>query len=95
LLTNGYGGPAAVVAGVVLEASLRNLCDLNSIAYSKLDKMNADLAKAGVYNKLQQKKITALADIRNRAAHGHWQTFTEEDVRQMIRDVETFLATSL
>ena len=38
----------------------------------KLGTMNAGLAKQGVYNKLTQKRITALADIRNKAAHGEW-----------------------
>lgn len=95
LLSSGYKGPAAVVAGVVIETALRDLCDQNGIAHGKLDKMNADLAKAGIYNKLQQKRITALADIRNSAAHGDWTSFTDQDVTEMIRDVESFLATFL
>lgn len=95
LLSSGYKGPAAVVAGVVLETTLKDLCDQQSISYGKLDKMNSDLAKAGIYNKLQQKKITALADIRNNAAHGNWQSFSDTEVIDMIRDVESFLATHL
>ncbi len=95
LLDAGYKSPAAVVAGVVLETSLRELCDQHSIAHAKLDKMNSDLAKAGVYNKLQQKRITALADIRNSAAHGKPEEFSEQDVKDMIRDVERFLAEHL
>lgn len=91
LLSSGYKGPAAVVAGVILETSLRDICGQNSIAHGKLDKMNSDLAKAGVYNKLQQKRITAIADIRNNAAHGHWESFSESDVSEMIRDVGNFL----
>lgn len=95
LLSNGYRGPAAVVAGVVLETSLKDLCDQQSIPHGKMDKMNSDLAKAGLYNKLQQKKITALADIRNSAAHGDWQSFSDTEVTEMIRDVESFLVTHL
>lgn len=70
LLASGYETAAAVVAGVVLETTLRQMCAENDLPIGKLDKMNADLAKAGVYNKLRQKQITALADIRNSAAHG-------------------------
>ena len=92
LLSSGYKGPAAVVAGVVLETALRDLCDQQGLSHSKLDKMNSDLAKAGIYNKLQQKRITALADIRNNAAHGHWEAFSDHDVEAMIRDVESFLS---
>lgn len=92
LLRAGYPLPAAVVAGVVLETSMRDLCDRTSIDIGKLDKMNADLAKAGVYNKLQQKRITAIAGIRNSAAHGNTDEFEPEDVQSMISDIERFLA---
>jgi hypothetical protein len=92
LLANGYYVAAAVISGVVLETGLRELCDRNSIPHGKLDKMNADLAKIGVYSKLQQKRITALADIRNNAAHGKPTEFTAEDVSSMIKEVEKFLA---
>jgi hypothetical protein len=95
LLKSGYHAAAAVIAGVVLETGLRELCTRQGIDHGKLDKMNADLAKAGVYNKLQLKRITALADIRNSAAHGKPDEFTKDDVQMMIRDVEQFLATRL
>lgn len=95
LLASGYKGPAAVVAGVVLETALKDLCTQNSIPHAKLDKMNSDLAKAGLYNKLQQKKVTALADIRNSAAHGDWDSFNENEAKEMIRDVERFLSNYL
>lgn len=92
LLSNGYKLAAAVIAGVVLETTLRDLCYQNGLAIGKLDKMNADLAKLGIYNKLQQKRITALADIRNSAAHGKSEEFSDDDVIMMIRDIEQFLA---
>lgn len=92
LLSNGYSTAAAVIAGVVLETSLRELCDKEGISHGKLDKMNADLAKVSVYNKLVHKKITWLAGIRNSAAHGKPNEFTEQDVTTMIRDVSQFLA---
>jgi hypothetical protein len=75
LFDSGYYQPAAVVAGSVLEDGLRKLCMRHEVSLSatpKLDAMNASLAKQGVYNKLMQKRITALADIRNKAAHGQW-----------------------
>ncbi|HFF4507887.1 TPA: DUF4145 domain-containing protein, partial [Acinetobacter baumannii] len=40
-----------------------------------------------------QKRITALADIRNNAAHGKYDEFTIEDVERMISDIERFLLT--
>ena len=95
LLDAGYKSPSAVVAGVVLETSLRELCDRHSISHGKLDKMNADLAKEGVFNKLQQKRITAIADIRNSAAHGKLDEFSDADVSDMIRDITRFVSEHL
>lgn len=92
LLAAGYQTPAAVICGVVLETNLRSLCDARAIAAGKLDKMNADLAKAGQYNSLVQKRITALAAIRNSAAHGKSTEFGESDVRSMIDETEKLVS---
>jgi len=90
LFSAGYYQAAAVVAGCVLEDTLRNLCSRHSLTITgrpKLDKMNADLAKAGVSSKLVQKRITTLADLRNKAAHGEWGSFESEDVGEMLKSV--------
>lgn len=92
LLASGYIPAAALTAGIVLEAGLREMCVDRALPIGKLDKMNADLAKAGAYNKLVQKQITALADIRNNAAHGHYDQFSKDDVSSMIKDVQRILA---
>nr|WP_246547224.1 DUF4145 domain-containing protein [Ancylobacter defluvii] len=92
LLESGYLTPAAVVAGVVLETKLRQLCSSRGIPEGKLDRMNADLAKSGLYTLLVQKRITALADIRNNAAHGQPDKFNESDVQDFISYVERFSA---
>jgi len=94
LIGAGYFQPAAVVVGCVLEDGLRKLCDKHGISQPdkpKLDKMNADLAKQGVYNKLTQKQITAYADLRNKAAHGEWDQFADGDVSQMLAGVRGFM----
>lgn len=67
---------------------MRDLCAKNDVDIGKLDKMNADLAKKGVYSKLLQKRITALSDIRNSAAHGRPENFTEADVKSMIPEIQ-------
>lgn len=95
LFKAGYFQPAAVIAGSVLEDGLRKLCEANGIALSsapKLDLMNSELAKKAVYSKLIQKRITALADLRNNAAHGKWGEFEKSDVELMIRDIRDFMA---
>lgn len=95
LLKSGYATAAAVIAGVVLETTLRDLCSAHDLMHGSLNKMNDDLAKAGAYNASQKKRITALAAIRNSAAHGKPDEFTAADVRGMIDDVERFLASTL
>jgi hypothetical protein len=95
LLKSGYHTAAAVIAGVVLETTLRDLCSQNNIEHGKLDKMNSELTKAGIYNRLVQKQITANAGIRNSAAHGSSSDFKNSDVNQMISFVESFLAEHL
>jgi hypothetical protein len=57
--------------------------------------MNADLAKQGLYNANMAKRITALAGIRNSAAHGKPDEFTDADVKAMIEDIQRFLAQHL
>jgi hypothetical protein len=94
LFDAGYYGPAAVVAGSVLEDGLRKLCERRSIplaAKPKLDQMNADLAKNGAYNQLVQKRITTLADLRNKAAHGLWDQFQSDDVKGLLEQVRSFM----
>lgn len=94
LLEQGYYVPAASLAGGVLEDSLRKLCDKHSIIYpsqTKINSLNMDLAKAGIYNALVSKEIVAKADIRNNADHGKPDQFTKEDVKTMVEWVRRFV----
>lgn len=95
LLRAGYKDPACVVIGVTLETTLKQLCSQNGISHAKLDKMNADLCKAGVYNMGMQKQITAWADRRNKAAHGDWDAYSAADVEDMLRGVTRLIAEQL
>ncbi len=92
LLAAGYKDPACVVSGIALEAAIKEISARNSIAAGKLDKMNIELCKAGIYNMAKQKQITAWADLRNKAAHGEWSMYNAEDVKDMLSGIERFLA---
>ncbi len=94
LLLSGYYQATAVIVGCVLEDGLRTMCPkfgISVLSRPKLDQMNSDLAKAGAYNKLVQKRITALADLRNKAAHGLWDQFGKDDVADMVASVRRFM----
>ncbi len=98
LLQAGYHIPAASLLGAVLEDTLRKLCERHQIQVAqktKIDVLNTDLARAEVYDKLVQKRITALADIRNNADHGHFDRFRREDVEDMLRWIRAFAADRL
>jgi hypothetical protein len=93
LLTNGYYQAAAVVLGAILEDALKKLClksGINPIGL-KMDRMNAELAKKGIYSGLVQKQITANVDLRNKAAHGEWDKFGIDDVRSFYAWILPFL----
>ena len=102
LLQEGYKDPAAVMTGSVLEEHLRQLCGKEEIPVEvdkggrlspkKADLLNADLANAGTYNKLDQKAITTWLDLRNKAAHGKYSEYTKEQVDLMYQGVCNFIA---
>lgn len=97
LLAKGYKDAAAVITGTSLEVHVRALCVKNGVTTTvadkpkKADTMNADLKKAGAYDGLRQKQLTAWMDLRNKAAHGDYDTFTVDDARQFIEGVRSFM----
>ena len=94
LLSAGYKDAAAVLTGAVLESSLRKLCDKRGVAYTPketMDPLNVKLVKDGAYQRLTQKMITTWGDLRNNAAHGDFDKYTEAEVRQMHQWVSGFV----
>ncbi|MCA9902478.1 MAG: DUF4145 domain-containing protein [Anaerolineae bacterium] len=97
-------GPAAVLAGAVLEDGLRRLCSRQTppISTNKpgghpktMGTLIDDLKNAGLFNELKAKQLRAWADIRNAAAHGRFEDFTRDDVERLIAGVQSFLADNL
>ena len=101
LLSKGYKDSSAVMIGSVLEEHLRQLCIKNNIKIeiNKSDKMvpqkadflNSELASSNVYNKLDQKNVTAWLDLRNKAAHGKYTEYTRDQVELMLKSVTDFM----
>lgn len=98
LQANGYKDPAAVIAGSTLEQHLRELCNKHQIVIEvggkpkKADTMNAELAKAGVYSKLDQKNVTSWLGLRNDAAHGNYGNYTAQQVQLLLDSIGDFIA---
>lgn len=98
LQRSGYKDAAAVIAGSTLEEHLRKLAEKNGVAIAKpggapkkADALNADLAGAAAYNKLEQKSVTAWLDLRNSAAHGKYDDYDHRQVASLIQDVREFM----
>jgi hypothetical protein len=97
LLSEGYKDPAAVIIGSTLEEHLRQLCVRNGLPTTaggkpkKADQLNADLANATVYSKLDLKSITSWLDLRNKAAHGKYSEYTKEQVQLVIQSIQDFM----
>jgi len=102
LLSNDYKDAAAVMIGGVLEEHLRQLCLSNKIDVSyekdgkiipyKADRMNSELAKSDIYNKLDQKGVTTQLDLRNNAAHGNYTEYDKKQVEMMYDFVLNFIS---
>lgn len=93
--------PAAVLAGTVLEKTLRELCDrqrppIPTVKTNGEHKTMAplidELKKAGLYNETRATQLRHFAAIRNHAAHGRFDQFNVADVKAMIEGVNRFLS---
>lgn len=101
LLDEGYKDAAAVIAGSSLEGHLRQLCGkfdvetetstVKGLKPKTADRMNADLAKAEAYEKLDLKNVTAWLDLRNKAAHGKYDEYKKEQVAIQISGIRDFI----
>jgi len=102
LVSEHYKDAAAVIAGSSLEEHLRQIAQTLGVPTTvakggdfvpkKADTLNADLAGATAYSKLDQKSITAWLDLRNKAAHGRYGEYDEVQVRLMIEGIRQFVA---
>jgi hypothetical protein len=99
LVGEGYKDASAVILGAVLEDSLRKIADACGISTigSKgkpltIDPLNVAVCKSGVYGPLVQKQVTSWANLRNDAAHGHFDNYDVAQVKQMLLFVQKFCA---
>lgn len=88
---------AAVIAGSTLEVHIKKLCEkfnvptMSGNKSKKTETLNTELVKAGVYNKSDQKTVTACLDIRNNAAHGNYSEYDHTRVKLLIDQIRHFI----
>jgi predicted ABC-type transport system involved in lysophospholipase L1 biosynthesis ATPase subunit len=94
----GYEDPAAMIAGSALEQHLRSLAAQAGVSVVRDDgkprraeDLNHALVRAGTYDVLQLKAVTAWLDLRNKATHGQHGSYNHAQVSALIRDVQDFM----
>jgi hypothetical protein len=102
LLDEGYKDAAAVITGGTLEAHLRQLCQKHNLPLEeqaqsglrpkKADQLNAELARASAYSKLDQKSVTAWLDLRNKAAHAMYTDYSRDQVALFVSGLRDFIS---
>lgn len=105
LLEEGYKDPATVILGSILEGHLRQLCKEHDItiefdkngkkSFLAADQQNIELVKKEVYGTADQKQVTAWLDIRNKAAHGHYDKYSIEQVSLMADGLMGFISRTI
>jgi hypothetical protein len=97
LLKNKFLRAAGVVAGVVLEKHLRQVCKDHALKIAKknpgVGDLNEFLKANGVVDIPQWRHISLLADIRNLCCHNKEKEPTAEQVGDLIDGAEKVLKT--
>ncbi len=99
LLSKGFIGPAAVLAGTVLEEQLRKLSRKHDVATidekgraKSVEALGVDLRKSDVITEVQRKSLTAWYAQRTEGAHGRPGNLNDSDVERMIDGIRDFVA---
>jgi hypothetical protein len=89
----GYKDPAAVLGRTVIEDALRRLARKEGLDDSKKAAMiNNELKAANIYHQPMWRQVEVWLDIGNKAAHGDFSTFDENQVKLMLEGIGQFLA---
>lgn len=97
LLKNGYLRAAGIVAGVVLEKHLRQVCVNHDIKITKkkpeINDYNELLKKNEIIQTPKWRNIQCLADTRNLCGHRRKTNPKKEEVRDLIDGVDKIIKT--
>jgi len=88
---------AGVIAGVVFEDTLRNICRSNTIVEAgvSLDQLITELTKREVLTQVKAKRARVSAHVRTKATHAQWDEFELTDVNITIEFTEELINTYL
>lgn len=99
LLAKKYTGPAAVVAGSVLEEHLRKLAGKHDVGRTdakgrakSVEALSVELRDAGAFLEIRRKGIQSWYAQRTAGAHGKADTLLDSEVARMIDAIRDFVA---
>ena len=90
----GHKDPPVMLAGAVLEDSLRKICIKNEIDFpadSNIASLNQLLLQKPVYNKIVFKDVDKWKAIRDFADHANFDQYDKGKVKDMLEGVRKFI----
>jgi hypothetical protein len=97
LSKKGFLRPAGIVAGVVLERHLKQVCENHDVKSTKKNPTIADLNELlksnGIVDILKWRQILILGDIRNYCGHDKEREPTKDEVQELIDETDKIVKT--
>ena len=88
----GLKDVSAIYGRISLEKYLKELAEKNNVATNqRANKINDDLKSKDIYTQIKWREIQFWLDIGNKSAHGEFNAFTDDDVKNMLNGVEKFI----
>jgi len=96
-LKEGRKNEAGVIAGVVFEDTLRQICRNECIAEKglRLDGLISELTTRGELSGVKAKRARVAAHVRTKASHAQWDEYEVEDVRATIEFTRELISAKL
>jgi hypothetical protein len=98
LLSKGFIGPAAVLAGSVLEEHIHKLATKHAVALDddrarpkSVEMLGVDLRNSGAVSEVQRKSLTAWYAQRSEGAHGRAENLHAAELERMIDGIRDFI----
>jgi len=95
LLNAGEKEAACVLATVLLESALKQLCVMKGTPEGSIEQMNDALCKAGAYQVGMRQRIMDWRCMKDDMVHGHGDKYRSTDVEEMLRVVQRFIGKEL
>ena len=104
ILSEGYKIPSALIISGILESHLKTLAKRNDIKvendkngknyFVAAGNLNIELHKKEIYDSIYYNSIKGWLEIRNQAAHGKFESVSEDQVKIMIEGIINFINTT-